>query len=290
MMPPWDYDWGYGFLSFIQSSQNAALDWLFVAATALGNKEFYLLAIPFLYWCVDKKLGVRIAFIFLGGMFFNSWIKHWVSGARPDPAHVRVLFSASGGDFSFPSGHAQGSVAFWGYLALWAKNRCFTAAAAALVFLICVSRMYLGLHFPWDVAYGALIGVITLIFFFVLLELYEKIKAKFPWPARIVAVVVLTLVMTMLFPQKRFQSILGGLMGFLTGAILEARWIRLQMRPGKLLMLQKWAVGMAAAIVIAWCAGRIFEGAGLRGFAAYAVAGFWTGFGAPALFKKWKWG
>ncbi len=290
MIPPWDYDWGYGLLLSLQSSQNLALDWLFVSVTALGNKEFYLLSIPFLYWCVDKKLGVRITFIFLSGMFFNSWMKYWVSSARPDPAHVRVLFSASGGDFSFPSGHAQGSVAFWGYLALWAKNWRFTAAAAVLVFLICMSRMYLGVHFPWDVAYGALIGVLTLIFFFVLLELYEKIKARFPWPAWIIAVVALTLVMTMLFPQKRFQLILGGLMGFLTGAILEARWIRLQMRPGKLLMLQKWAVGMATAVVITWCAGRIFQGSGLRAFAAYTVAGFWTSFGAPALFKKWKWG
>jgi undecaprenyl-diphosphatase len=64
--------------------------------------------------------------------------------------------------YSFPSGHALGSFCFYGVLA-WLvagriKNRglkiLIWLAAAALVFAIGVSRVYLGVHFPSDVLAG----------------------------------------------------------------------------------------------------------------------------------------
>ena len=68
---------------------------------------------------------------------------------------TRVIGPRSAGQ-SFPSGHAADAVA--GACAvslLWPKRRRLWWALAAL---ICLSRLYLGVHYPTDVAGGALVG------------------------------------------------------------------------------------------------------------------------------------
>jgi membrane-associated phospholipid phosphatase len=64
--------------------------------------------------------------------------------------------------YSFPSGHALVSCAFFGVLAAFAAARTerralrwiYRAAAAILIALIGISRIYLGVHYPSDVLAG----------------------------------------------------------------------------------------------------------------------------------------
>jgi membrane-associated phospholipid phosphatase len=86
---------------------------------------------------------------------------------RPRPG--QSLIEATG--FSFPSGHAATSVAFYGTLALIGMRACRTAparvaiaAAAALVVLaVGGTRIYLGAHYPTDVVAGWLTGGILML-------------------------------------------------------------------------------------------------------------------------------
>jgi undecaprenyl-diphosphatase len=59
-------------------------------------------------------------------------------------------------DPSFPSGHAAGSFAFAAFIG--ASNRRAGLALAGLASLIALSRVALGVHYPSDVAAGALLG------------------------------------------------------------------------------------------------------------------------------------
>ena len=71
--------------------------------------------------------------------------------------HARVL-AAADSQFSFPSGHAMfvGLVAasVWPALGAWGR-----AAVALFAAAVAVSRVWLGAHFPSDVAIGLLLGV-----------------------------------------------------------------------------------------------------------------------------------
>jgi undecaprenyl-diphosphatase len=78
---------------------------------------------------------------------------------RPRPV---AFFGATPSSYSFPSGHALGSFCFYGILAaiLGAHTRgrgarlCVWMAAALLVGMIGLSRIYLGVHYPSDVIAG----------------------------------------------------------------------------------------------------------------------------------------
>lgn len=100
---------------------------------------------------------------FWGALVLETAVKHWYARPRPELVpHATRVFTAS-----FPSGHATVSAAVCLALALLLAQegserrfRMFAAAVAAcLVALIGVSRVYLGVHWPTDVAAGWALGV-----------------------------------------------------------------------------------------------------------------------------------
>jgi len=93
--------------------------------------------------------------------YLNSAFKYNFTTERPN----LVLRKIDQSGYSFPSGHAQGSTAFWGYLALHSKRKWVYAAAGVLLILVSFSRIYLGVHFPVDIAGGIAIGLVLLAFF-----------------------------------------------------------------------------------------------------------------------------
>jgi membrane-associated phospholipid phosphatase len=84
---------------------------------------------------------------------------------RPRPV---AFFGATPTSYSFPSGHAFGSLCFYGVLAAILVERvrrrvakfCLWMAAALLIGMIGFSRIYLGVHYPSDVIAGYLAGAV----------------------------------------------------------------------------------------------------------------------------------
>jgi undecaprenyl-diphosphatase len=86
---------------------------------------------------------------------------------RPRPG--ASIIDAAG--FSFPSGHAATSVAFYSSVALIAANACrgrparvaIAVAAGVVVVGVGVTRVYLGAHYPTDILAGWLTGGILVL-------------------------------------------------------------------------------------------------------------------------------
>ena len=153
-------------IAFIIALQGAVGNW-FIAPmrffSYLGNEEFFLLVLPFVYWSVDSALGLRVAFILVTSNLFNYVAKLIFAGARPYwvSSHVRALWTTETG-FGVPSNHAQTAISVWGMFAVYSKRTWVWVVSLAIVFLIGFSRMYLGVHFPHDVIFGWLFGALIL--------------------------------------------------------------------------------------------------------------------------------
>ena len=64
------------------------LDTVMATITATGNEIFYLLVIPVLYWCYDKKFASRIGGAFLTCVLVNESVKEYFNNPRPDPSRL----------------------------------------------------------------------------------------------------------------------------------------------------------------------------------------------------------
>jgi len=91
---------------------------------------------------------------------FAEGAKYLFDRARPfiDDTEVAPLIKTPSSS-SFPSGHAATAAA--GALSLSAVYPSYAPALLLSGFLVALSRIYLGVHYPFDVLAGALIGTVT---------------------------------------------------------------------------------------------------------------------------------
>jgi membrane-associated phospholipid phosphatase len=152
----------------------------------LGTEDFFMIAMPVIFWCVDAGLGLRLGFLILSSSTLNGWLKYAFQGARPYWFDPRVKGLASETSFGFPSGHSQNAVVIWNRVAFWFKRTWVWIVAILITLGIAYSRIFLGVHFVSDVIGGLLIGVIFLVVFILLEKPAIQLWKKLSLPLQIV--------------------------------------------------------------------------------------------------------
>ena len=139
-----------------------ALDWFFEALSYIGSfgLVWLVLAVAISGFSWSRPwLWTRIGATILIAESVSGALKVWVGRDRPPlsdpiPEPLVELPSTS----SFPSGHATVSFACATVLALAVPR--FRAPLFALAALIAFSRVYVGVHYPFDVLAGAVLGLL----------------------------------------------------------------------------------------------------------------------------------
>ncbi|MDO7835432.1 phosphatase PAP2 family protein [Sphingobium sp. HBC34] len=128
-------------------------------ASAIGGTAGRLalvgvVVLPLLWFGRRRAAGWLVATI-AGGTLLNLGLKQLFAAPRPDLLpHLDMVNS-----YSFPSGHAAGNMMFFGAVAMLAGARSGYWAAAAIIALIGISRVWLGVHWPSDVTAGWIEGL-----------------------------------------------------------------------------------------------------------------------------------
>jgi undecaprenyl-diphosphatase len=116
-----------------------------------------LVAIFLFLYFHRPRAALLLAITMAGAAGLDVVLKLAFHRARP-----AAFFGTSPNSYSFPSGHALGSLCFYGALAVILSARtprrstraCIWAVALVLIGMIGLSRIYLGVHYPSDVIAG----------------------------------------------------------------------------------------------------------------------------------------
>jgi undecaprenyl-diphosphatase len=109
------------------------------------------------------RMAALLGITMLGMGALDSVLK--LAFHRPRPV---AFFGPTPSSYSFPSGHAMGSLCFYGVLAAilaarargWRIKCCIWTSAIVLISMIGFSRIYLGVHYPSDVIAGYCAGAV----------------------------------------------------------------------------------------------------------------------------------
>lgn len=169
-----------GILDFLRENLSSKLlDFLMPIITSLGNGGIFwiALAVFFLLFKKTRKMGITMGVaLIIGFVVCNLVLKNVVGRIRPYDFNEGIaLLIKSPSDFSFPSGHTTAS--FEGAVSILLYNKKLGIVAVIIATLIAFSRLYLYVHYPTDVLFGALLGTgIAFLSSFFVKKAEERIK------------------------------------------------------------------------------------------------------------------
>ena len=230
--------WGTSVIVWVQSFVGQGVDPIFKFFTYLGREELYLVLLPLVYWCISKPIGVGLGYIVMLSTWLNCALKNIFDIARPceapNPCDTPIRVPLPEVTYSFPSNHAQGAVANWGYLALHLRRRIGWVVAGILMLGIGLSRIVLGVHFPEDVIGGWLIGILLLVVYaWAEVPVGRWIAGQKTIVQLVLAVAVPVLLIFLhpadtqgQYPAEGAVTPMSVMVGFGIGLIMEHTWVR----------------------------------------------------------------
>ncbi|MCA6078440.1 phosphatase PAP2 family protein [Fulvivirga sedimenti] len=155
--------------------------------THLGSAPAYFILIPFsalILFLRGKRwmIAIDASLILISSSLLNTGLKNWIGRPRP----LNELHLVEVNSLSFPSGHAMSAMAFYGFLIYltykYVENPVIRflliPLTALLILAIGASRIYLGVHYPSDVAAGLVAGLIWLIVCILIFRVFHFFRAK----------------------------------------------------------------------------------------------------------------
>ena len=132
-----------------------------------GEMNTALIIMALIYWCVNKDFGKYLLMGWSGNRVVNGLLKVTACIYRPwirDTSIVpdsEAMASATG--YSFPSGHSMNAASLYGGGAIRKElSKALRIALGVIVALIAFSRNYLGVHTPQDILIGVGAGLLVM--------------------------------------------------------------------------------------------------------------------------------
>ena len=251
----------------LQELRTPLLDTVFGLITRLGEETILLVIGMVIMWCVNKKWGFRFMFAGLLGTALNQLLKAIFLIPRPwvlDP-QFEIVESAreAATGYSFPSGHTQSAGTVFGMVAIWLKKRAVTVACVVIVLLVGFSRMYLGVHTPYDVGMSLITSLLTVVGVTALCERVKSEKQKAAFSAGMIGFVLVLVLYVMLAPKRAANvaefdahgvenawKLLGSMVGLVIAWYVDERYTRFETKAPLLVQVIKLAAGFALVMAI----------------------------------------
>ena len=273
------FGWEIGLIEWLQTVFSGLWTKLAVVLTYLGDEKFVVIIVMLLYWCLNKDLGRRVAVNLLTGVTVNPLIKNIFLRRRPyfDNKNIKCLkpaksdadiYDASAQGFSFPSGHAMNTATIFGTLAKHFKKSAVTIAAIVIIFLVGISRVILGVHYPTDILVGWAVGTGVV---FLMSWLQDIVKKRY---ILYLAVLLVCSVGFFYCKSHDFFSAYGLLIGFFAGDLFEARYVNFKNTKKWWRIVLRMVVGLGIFLGLSTLLKKVLPDMLISNMIRYAVSTF----------------
>lgn len=139
----------------------------FSKMTFLGELNSAIVIMAVVYWCCSKSFGSYLLMGWSGNRLTNGVLKITVCAYRPWIRDSRIIpygnsiTTATG--YSFPSGHTMNAATVFGGVTVRKDvPQIIRVVLFVFVVLVGLSRNYLGVHTPQDVLIGIVVGMLVM--------------------------------------------------------------------------------------------------------------------------------
>lgn len=255
-----------GFLYLLEKIRIPGVNEFMLTITHFGDEIAFLAIALVLFWCVSKRLAYYILSIGFIGTISNQFMKLLFRIPRPwvlDPEFTILEQAREGAaGYSFPSGHTQCSVGTFGGIAYVERKPAVRWCCIALAVLVPFSRMYVGVHTPWDVLMAAVMALtLVLILRPVIFGQNEKAMPILMAVMVCMAFAFLAYVEFATFPenmdpynmasgQKNAYTLLGAILGFVVIYYADKLWLQFPTKAVWWAQILKVVLGLAVVLTV----------------------------------------
>ncbi|XP_042343210.1 sphingosine-1-phosphate phosphatase 2 [Plectropomus leopardus] len=162
--------------------RNWLLYFLFLISAGLGHEIFYITCLPCIHWSLDPFLCRRLINMWTLVMYIGQVMKDVLKLPRPLSPPVVKLETRVDAEYGLPSTHAMAATAISFTVLLSASSRIQFQFEVGLLIaltvssLVCLSRLYTGMHSVLDVICGALISAVILFLTYPFWETFDHFQ------------------------------------------------------------------------------------------------------------------
>ncbi|XP_074860219.1 sphingosine-1-phosphate phosphatase 2 isoform X1 [Carettochelys insculpta] len=159
--------------------------YLFKFSSALGEEIFYITFLPFSYWNINQDVSRRLIMMWCIVMYIGQVTKDILKWPRPcSPPVVKLEMRA---EYGMPSTHAMAatSISFTFCIATINQNKYPYVLGLIVAFvlstLVCLSRLYTGMHTVLDVIGGTLISAVLIALMYPAWDILDHLMLTSPF-------------------------------------------------------------------------------------------------------------
>ena len=227
------FQWESSLIIFLQNSlPGFVLEFFGIVAEVVSKNVLALLFIS-IYLAYNKDWGKFTLLSLAVAGVCCEFVKVTVARLRPYAAvdNIRCIHANVAGQnpfdfkiqgYSFPSGHSMMATNLFLAIPIYIRNNLFVAIGLIGVFIVALSRVALGVHFPTDTIAGFIIALAIIL---ILSRIYDKIENR---AYLYLAICALSLVGVLFCPEMAYIKYVALALGISLGFLVEEKYVKFE--------------------------------------------------------------
>lgn len=284
---------------WLQSSMSGSTwDTFWYLWSKVYSIDFILMIIPIAFWVTKRSFARQLSTLLVVQIWALTALKGIIGVHRPADARIRINEVDVEGMYSRPSGHATGIATLFGGLSLEIRKKWFTLIAAIVIFMVGVSRLYLGVHWPMDILLGWCFGLALaygMRYCWGSIEgLLKRMQIGLGIAIALIIPAIMLLAWTLIPSISRvglefLYPALGALSGAWIGSLIEERHLDFDPKGTLAWHVVKCCIGLLLVFGLRMGIKAMLPVGDLFDYVRYGCIGLFITLGAPWLFSLLPW-